>query len=354
MMKHQQQQRIVIVGAILLVTSASCWIWYKSKSKGKQRRRRRGRGGDNYSSGSEMQQLLLDDDFDVTPEELQQLFDEAAKVARAFPKGMLDQRDQLMMYGLYKQAQHGDAADGVIPSKLNVVAHAKYVAWKKFIGLPKQFAMRKYCEVVYHFAKGGASSFQEGTDENADVVYHDDDRDECDVDEDGCPIEDEYNNNSPESYSGMMGIRQSTLSNNVSNKLFQYFDDESGSSPEVRLRNAALSSDKVRLESAIHDGANLDDPDESGQTALHFAADKGCMDCLCMLLSAGANINAYDQDGISVLQTAVSAGIDVEGVRVLLEAGADPDAQDVDGDSPRSIVLEEGKDELVDLFALYT
>ncbi len=344
MMKQQQQQQRMLwaaSGALLLI-SATYWMWYK-KSKKQQRR-----GGRNNQSPL----FLHDDDdneFNGTPEQLQQVFNEAAKVARSFPKEMLDQRDQLMMYGLYKQALQGDVTEAHnAPSKLNVVARAKYDAWKKFQGLPQQFAMEQYSKVVYHFANGGASSFQEGdADENADVVYHQDD-DETELDEDGCPI---HQDQSELDYSGMMGIRQSTLSSSVPNKQIQ--PNSSSSSSEVCLRNAALSSDKVMLEDAINNCADINGPDETGQTALHFAADKGCIDCLNLLLNAGANVNAIDQDGIGVLQTAVIAGIDVEGVRVLMEAGADPYMEDNDGDSPHSTVLEEGRQDIIDLFDMY-
>jgi acyl-CoA-binding protein len=343
--QHQQQRMLWAASGALLIISATYWMWYK-KSKKQQRRG----GGNNNQS-----QLFLHDDddneFNGTPEQLQQVFNEAAKVARSFPKEMLDQRDQLMMYGLYKQALQGDVTDEThAPSNLNVVARAKYDAWKKFQGLPQQFAMEQYCKVVYHFANGGASSFQQAVaDENADVVYHDqDDDDETELDEDGCPI---HQDQSDVDYSGMMGIRQSTLSSSVPNKQIQ--PSSSTSSPEVCLRNAALSSDKVMLEDAINNGADINDPDEIGQTALHFAADKGCIDCLNLLLNAGANVNAIDQDGIGVLQTAVIAGIDAEGVRVLMEAGADPYMEDNDGDSPHSTVLEEGRQDIIDVFDLY-
>ena len=338
--QHQQQRMLWAASGALLLISATCWMWYK-KSKKQQRR-----GG---------RQLFLqhdddDNEFNGTPEQLQQVFNEAAKVARSFPKEMLDQRDQLMMYGLYKQALQGDVTEAHnAPSKLNVVARAKYDAWKKFQGLPQQFAMEQYCKVVYHFANGGASSFQDGdTDENADVVYHDQDDDETELDEDGCPI---HQDQSEVDYSGMMGIRQSTLSSSVPNKQIQ--PNSSSSSPEVCLRNAALSSDKAMLEDAINNGADINDPDETGQTALHFAADKGCIDCINLLLNAGANVNAIDQDGIGVLQTAVIAGINVEGVKVLIEAGADPYMEDNDGDSPHSTVLEEGRQDIIDLFDMY-
>ncbi len=346
MMKQQQQKRMIWMGSgAILLMAVSCWMWYKKKSNKATRRQR------------DDDDMMFNNEFNGTSEELQQLFNEAAKAARNLTN--LDSRDQLMMYGLYKQALQGDVntTTDAPPSKLNVVARAKHDAWKKFTGLPKIFAMEKYCEVVYHFINGGSSSFDKngGENDNDDVVYHDDDNDDVDVDEDGCPIHQDDQDNLD---SGMMtmGIRQSTLLSSGGDGVLPSNNNnksQSDSSPEVRLRHAALSGDKVALEQAIQDGANLNDADESGQTALHFSADRGCIESMRLLLNAGANVNATDQDGIGVLQTAIVAGIDVEGVRVLLEGGADPDAEDDDGDSPRSTVLEEDRPELVELFALY-
>ncbi|EED87706.1 hypothetical protein THAPSDRAFT_264862 [Thalassiosira pseudonana CCMP1335] len=202
-------------------------------------------------------------DHEGTEEELQHNFDMASKIAKSFKDSSLDQRDRLMLYGLYKQAVEGDR-NVEQPSRMNVVATAKYDAWGKFTGLPKRFAMAKYS----------------------------------------------------------------------------------------RLRNAAIHNDVTSLQQAMDNGANLDGSDDSGQTALHFAADRGSIACIKLLLEAGADVNALDNDGIGVLQTAVSAG-DVVVVRLLLEAGADPDAKDEDEDSPRSCVLDERDKDMMELFALF-
>jgi len=251
------------------------------------------------------------------------------------------------------------------PSKINVVAHAKYDSWGKFKGLPKRFAMKKYCEVVYHFSAEGDSSYDGndagGNDGADDVVYEDDDKKGVDLDEDGCPIRE---NNADGDYSdndfggimmsGMGAARPSTLLSGVGERpdYSAASLNETGSAPEIRLRNAAMSNDAKALSEAVGEGAcDLDDADDMGQTALHFAADRGSADCLRLLVDAGAGVNAVDCDGIGVLQTALSAGLDAGSVRVLLEAGADPDAVDEDGDSPRSWVAEEGDEAVAELFA---
>lgn len=331
---------------------ALSWIWYK-KYVQKGRRKRSGDG----VGGNLPRDLFLEEDANGTEEDLQQLFDEAAKVARAFPDGMLDQNDQLMLYGLYKQAKEGERNVNA-PSKLNVVAYAKYDSWGKFKGLPKKFAIKKYCEVVYHFSTGGGSSYSDGKgDDNADVAYDDDKQ--GDLDEDGCPINengDDLINENGDGLGGMMtgmGIRPSTMSGTLDTKSQNETESTTKSMPAVRLRDAAISNDVAALEEVIGGVNDIDDADESGQTALHFAADRGSIDCLKLLVQTGANVNAVDCDGIGVLQTALSAGLNVESVRILLEAGADPDACDDDGDSPRMWVSEERDNDMADLFALF-
>jgi len=337
---RQRQQQMWMAGGAILVVALSL-IWYKKQSSRKGKRRR---GGDDLP-----RDLFLDEDdgFNGTEEELQQVFNEALKVARAFPNGMLDQKDQLMLYGLYKQAMGGDRGDDA-PSKLNVVAYAKYDAWGKFKGLPKQLAMEKYCEVVYHFSTGGESSYTNGKDnDNADVVYDDDKHD--DLDEDGCPINDNGDYDFTEMTSGL-GIRPSTLSGIPEDKSRNESDINT---PEVRLRNAAMSNDAELLKEVMASSCNIEDADELGLGALHYAADRGSVDCLKLLVAGGASVNAVDCDGIGVLQTALSAGLDIESLRILLEAGADSDACDQDGDSPRMWVSEDGDTDVVDLFALF-
>ena len=105
--QHQRQQRLWMAGGTLVVVALSLF-WYKRYSQKGSRRRPGGEG-----DGDVPKDLVLneDDGFDGTEEELLQVFNEAAKVARSFPDGMLNQKDQLMVYGLYKQAREGDRSD---------------------------------------------------------------------------------------------------------------------------------------------------------------------------------------------------------------------------------------------------
>ena len=100
---HRRHHAWMSGGALAL--AAVTLFWYRKYS-----RRRRNLGGDDLIFGEDD-----DDDFDKEPdEELQRVFTEAAQVARSpsFPGSgggrVLDDRDQLMLYGLYKQATEGD------------------------------------------------------------------------------------------------------------------------------------------------------------------------------------------------------------------------------------------------------
>ncbi len=246
------------------------------------------------------------------------------------------------------------------PSKLNVVAYAKYNAWGKFKGLSKRFAMQKYCEVVYHFANGGESSYNSNSSsntDNADILYDDDDDDgQDDMYEDGNPSSTKRGGDySEEGIPGGMGHRPSTLSGEITDDKSSQHDGGTfaAMAPDVQLRNAAIANDVDALQKAIRDGCDINAADEDGQTALHFAADRKSLDCLSKLIKAGANVNAVDCDGFGVLQIALSSGLNVESIRLLLEAGANPDACDDDGESPRSWVSEEGNVEMKDLFTSF-
>ena len=70
-----------------------------------------------------------------------------------------------------------------------------------------------------------------------------------------------------------------------------------------------------------------------GLTVLEFAARQGCVDCVPVLLQAGADINAVDQDGItSLLSAMINGHYDV--ANVLIEKGANPNIADRTGRTP--------------------
>lgn len=85
----------VLIAAAAVVAVGALWVW-----------RRRSSGDSRSGVASNFDSSDFDSDYDE--EKLQQDFEDAAKTARAFPDEYLDTRDQLMLYGLYKQAMVGD------------------------------------------------------------------------------------------------------------------------------------------------------------------------------------------------------------------------------------------------------
>lgn len=124
-------------------------------------------------------------------------------------------------------------------------------------------------------------------------------------------------------------------------------------SPEERIAMAAARGEVDTLKFAIASNeSDVNVTNEEGETALHFAADRGHSRCVAMLLAAGANPNATDSDGISVLNAAV-IGDHVETAKLLIEAGANLDSPDRDGDSPRSCIYHSNCPDLKSMIDSY-
>ena len=316
-------------------------------------------------------------------EVLTQLFAEAADRVKSLPDGAVAPADRLLAYALFKQATAGDrTSSGVTrPSKFNVIAHAKYTAWGKFEGMPKETAMIKYIEASHYLAQdaakagvGLAAGKNSGgpipvENDNADIVYTKEDEyrssdEDSDADGDGSDLDDVFGShkNDDAEVKGM-GIRQSIMLQTDWEEAESPTDttcSSGGNSQQVSapattprkraLILAAMDGDVSKLRDAIGSGTDIAEADESGQTALHFAADRGSVECVSLLLENGADANSTDREGISVLQAAVIGG-DVECVRLLLRAGADPDHEDADGDTARSCANDDGSEEIKAMFA---
>jgi acyl-CoA-binding protein len=78
--------------------------------------------------------------------DLKAKFEKAAKEAQALPKRP-DDNTLLQLYALYKQSTAGDVA-GSRPGGLDFVGRAKYDAWAKLKGKPKDDAMQAYIALV--------------------------------------------------------------------------------------------------------------------------------------------------------------------------------------------------------------
>jgi len=296
--------------------------------------------------------------FDQEEEEAVKLllpsFTNASQLARSLRN--ISQHNQLMLYGLYKQALNGNASDNTsnfAMGAFNLIARKKYEAWTKFHDMPRHFAMMKYIEVVEHFmitdgsaigstADGAFELVEEMMDDN-DIVYENEDEVIDFSDEEN----DNDNNTSTPFDLGAndlsIGIKQSTLGGRA--RATDDYDDGFELSERNSVMFAASMNDIKLMKQALKLTDDVDERDDNGQCALHIAADKGHIECVKLLLDAGSDPNAVDFEGISVLEAAVIGG-SIEVCKILLDAGADPDHEDADGDTPRTCAEDDSDEEI--------
>lgn len=274
-------------------------------------RRRKQRNEQDQSS----KEVASDDG--AIPLPLKQRFDSTCQhIQTTNPR--LTQAQQLKLYGWYKQALLGDAADSSF-SAWNVVAKAKYNAWKANQGMPRAAAMQAYIDFVvyYEFTKEVAQD----QNDQADIIYDDEDEDTSDNIMDV----------------GGMGFKPSTLNHDDVVGALESETDEQGND-KYPLHKAARENNLPKLkeillqQQASNGIVNVNALDDSGQTALHLAADQGHASIVQALIEAGSNVLAADQDGFSPLHVAVIAS-QLKVCQILLQHGADPLQKDADGDT---------------------
>ena len=92
---------------------------------------------------------------------------------------------------------------------------------------------------------------------------------------------------------------------------------------DFNLRQAILSGRIDRVQEALENGSNInaENRDSSGWTPLHLAAITECEGIVRYLISHGANVNATDNMGRSVLYCAQKKSTP-EIVAILEDAGA--------------------------------
>ena len=95
------------------------------------------------------------------------------------------------------------------------------------------------------------------------------------------------------------------------------------------------TTELVRL--LLEAGSNPNATDNDGVTPLHWAAGKGMTTAAQMLIAAGAKVNARDSVSFTPLHNAAQGGW-CEVARVLLSAGADTTARHSGGQTPLEIV----------------
>lgn len=196
---------------------------------------------------------------------------------------------KLRMYGLYKRATVGRCAVGR-PGLADPAGRAKWDAWNaaEVRQMSQAEAMANYIATVVGFmpdqpgALGGAGP------------------------------------------SGDLGFSVSTLAN-----------AEEPGEPLDTLQGWTVNGDAAKVVASLEGGAAVDGVDEEGCTALHFAADRGHVDIIEVLVGRGASVDAQDLDGQTPLHYAALCDRR-EAYVALVRAGAREDLEDVNGESAAS------------------
>ena len=323
---------------------------------------------------------------------LQEQFENAVQKAQSIPMSSntpTGQAEKLILYALYKQVHFGtrpdllpnSAHDVQVPSRFNIVERAKFEAWGKCVGMTKEEAMLRYIaavEQLYNQHNKTQNMTQEEKDaiENADIVYSDDDHldEETDLlssDEEN--IQSDRRDATPQQSLRAMGMQPvSTLmndsndNNNVSNSsnypLHQAASE--GNLPLIQTLLSSRQSKDIDFTISIDMSKRINEQDESGQTPLHLAADRGYFDVITFLVDNGANVNATDHDRTSVILVAVMAmdmdtnlvgnaeNMHLKIIQYLLSKGADANLVDEDGESAKTWAESNGNNTIKALFGI--
>ncbi len=104
----------------------------------------------------------------------------------------------------------------------------------------------------------------------------------------------------------------------------------------------------------IKNGAHVEARDNSGRTALIYAATGPFAPTVKLLLLNGANANSVDHgEKFTALMNAAAEG-QMEVVQILLQHGADKNLQDVDGDTAESFALQNNHLDVSNFLKNYT
>ena len=103
----------------------------------------------------------------------------------------------------------------------------------------------------------------------------------------------------------------------------------------------------------LYNGANVDFVNSQGWTALHNAACHGKYELMCLLLDAGARIDARTRDGntaLHLIKPLLSANY-INTYKLLLSRGASYDIRNAQGQDPETCLRRYGRDSAADLVA---
>lgn len=116
------------------------------------------------------------------------------------------------------------------------------------------------------------------------------------------------------------------------------------------VADAAMEGDVEGIQTLLRSGADVNEPQPDGMTALHWAADRNDDEVARLLLEAGADVTARTRIGEYTPLLVASRKGHAEVIRVLLEGGADVDLRTTTaGTSALHFAAAAGRAEALDL-----
>ena len=229
------------------------------------------------------------------------MFTEAAESVRGISAATIENETQLQLYGLYKQSTVGDVNTSQ-PWAIDVVGRSKWDAWKAFEGFPKESAARTYVYVVSNLLQqaqpppigqvsSGNGSSSSGNGGNNTPGFGNS----------------ATNTPSPPPAASAsvfdgMGISISTL------HASQERDTTArggGWKEGESLFAAVVEGDVEKVVALVNTlGFDVNLRNQGGMTALHYAADRGNLVLVKLLVEHNADVNIRDNEDQSPLAIA--------------------------------------------------
>jgi acyl-CoA-binding protein len=241
---------------------------------------------------------------------------------------MLNQQQQLTLYGLYKQATEGNCntakPSGMIDAK-------KWEAWKARSDLSKDQAKELYIKTVQDYNPHLKI-------EEPPKKIHADDEDDLFM------SEEEYSKHAQnKKNNGGHG-----MSMTFSKPKAIYDNDEKEREEITRFFNCILEENVFEMEELLNQGYDLDLESISGSKAIHYCVDNEKIGALEFLLPRYANMDIQDNRGNTALHIACLLDND-EIVDMLFKRGADIYKLNMEGESPYAISSKRLKEHIDEL-----
>lgn len=226
--------------------------------------------------------------------DLEDRFNRASKYMQSLASE-LDSDQLLALYGLYKQATVG-ACNIPRPNWYQAQALRKYEAWRKLGGMSQEIAMASYVDIIARL------------------------------------------NPSWEEEAKFEGSRGWTSVSKLTNTDVALKDTDKTFLDWLKEGNEEKVREMVRVEPKL-----LEWMDDIGLLPIHWAADRGHVGILRLLVEEGADINSLDLEEQTPLHYASCCG-HVEAAKYLLSIGADFSRKNGDGMTPKDIAVDSTKD----------